>query len=246
MMIQLEDVWFSYREGEWAVSALTTNVSGGLTLVVGPNGAGKSTFLKLVSGIERPDRGRVLVDGVDLWRDEVEGRRGIAYVPEQPDLTPYATILDVLRLVCRVRGLALSDADGVLSRAGLQGLGRRSIRELSMGQRRRAVLAAAWLGTPSLLIMDEPLEAMDRPMRHEIVRWTLDRVDAGAGALVATHDIEPFVERALQVIGFRDGRCALVPLSPRPLNDRLRIVESLSRGENPECQTMLEPVRNLD
>jgi len=245
-MIRLEDVWFSYREGEWALTSLTLELSRCLTLVVGPNGAGKSTLLKLVSGIERPDRGSVLVDGVDLWRHEVEARRGIAYVPEQPDLTPYATILDVLRLVCRVRGIGMEAAERALLRAGLGGLGRRSIRELSMGQRRRAVLAAAWIGEPSLLIMDEPLEAMDRPMRREIVRWTLERVEAGAGALVATHDIEPFVDRASQVIGFRAGRCTLLPLTPRPTPDRLRMVEALSRGETPDDPAWADAVGMVD
>ena len=87
-MIQLDEVFFSYREGEPILAGITVKIPLGLTLVVGPNGAGKSTFLKIVAGIEKPDRGRTLINGYDLWQDEVESRRYIAYVPEQPDLTP--------------------------------------------------------------------------------------------------------------------------------------------------------------
>jgi ABC-2 type transport system ATP-binding protein len=231
-MIKLRDVSFYYREQEPVLGSISLSIPSGLTLVLGPNGAGKSTFLKVVAGIERPDSGTVSVCGHDLWSDELAARRGLAYVPEQPDLTPYATINDILRLVCLLRGEPAGAVREVMERAGLRGLERRSIRELSMGQRRRAVLAAAWLGSPSVLILDEPLEAMDREMRESVVSWTRRAVSDGAAALVATHDIEPFAALASQALAFRDGKCRSVDRLPADLPARLSLFESLSRGRD--------------
>ena len=128
------------------LAGVDLEISPGLTLLLGPNGCGKSTLLKLAAGIERPDSGRVEIDGHDLWIDEVAARRGLAYVPEQPDLTPYATVREILDLVCRLRGEPARARREALERVGLGKLAHRSVRELSMGQRRRAVLAAALRG----------------------------------------------------------------------------------------------------
>ena len=232
-MICLDGVSFGYREGEPVLDNLSLQIPSGLTLVVGPNGAGKSTFLKLVAGIERPDRGTILVDGSDLWREEEAARFNLAYVPEQPDLTPYATIIDVLKLVCRLRHEPLGVAVEVLERAGLRGLERRSIRELSMGQRRRAVLAAAWIGRPRVLVLDEPLEAMDRAMREEVVQWTQKSLAGGASLLVATHELEPFSALATGALAFAGGVCAAKDLLPGDPRMRMELLDSLSRGTGP-------------
>src|SRR5512136_684884 len=102
-MICLRDVHFFYRHGETVLSGATLEIPPGLTLLIGPNGSGKSTLLKIVAGVERPDRGTAAIDGHDLWIEEVTARMSLAYVSEQPDLTPYATIRDVIYLVCRLR-----------------------------------------------------------------------------------------------------------------------------------------------
>jgi ABC-type Mn2+/Zn2+ transport system ATPase subunit len=99
-----------------------------------------------------------------------------------------------------------------------------------MGQRRRAVLAAAWIGSPGVLLLDEPLEAMDRAMREEVLSW-IERSLAGyATVLIATHDIEPFVPKAARAVAFRERRCFLV--DPLPVDPELRLaqLEAISRG----------------
>ena len=103
-MIRFERATLDYGVGRPALAATTLDVESGLTLLLGPNGAGKSSLIKLAAGVERPRAGRVLVDGFDLWTDEVAARRRLAYVPEHPDVTPYASVDEVLGLVCRLRG----------------------------------------------------------------------------------------------------------------------------------------------
>src|SRR6266851_3257861 len=118
-MIRLRDVQFSYRAGERVLNSVSLDIVPGLTLLLGPNGSGKSTLLKIVGGIERPDSGSVELEGLDLWKTEVAARRKLVYVSEQPDLTPYATIRDVIDLVCRLRSEPKDAGDNALERAGL-------------------------------------------------------------------------------------------------------------------------------
>jgi len=166
-----------------------------------------------------------------MWRDEIAARTALAYVPEHPDLTPYATVGEVLGLVCRLRGRPVDDGERALTTVGLEGLGDRSVRELSMGQRRRAVLAAAFIGEPSNLLLDEPLEAMDRAMRSWLTSWITAASERGATVIVATHDVEPFVALARRAIVVARG----VPVSIDPLPGdavaRATLLDRSARGE---------------
>ncbi len=229
-MIRFLDVHYAYRPGEPVLLGANLAIGSGLTLLLGPNGCGKSTLLKLAAGVERPDKGSVEVEGNDMWRMEIAARRSLAYVPEQPDLTPYATIRDILRLVCRLRGEPLERGLEALERAGLGSLSNRSVRELSMGQRRRAVLAAAWIGTPRVVLLDEPLEAMDRTMREHILAWIERLLDNRSAAVIATHEIEPFISKATRAVTVRQGLIESYDALPEEQERRTDLLEALSRG----------------
>jgi ABC-2 type transport system ATP-binding protein len=230
-MIRFRQAAFAYRPEEPVLAGIDLEIPPGLTLLLGPNGCGKSTLLKLASGVERPDAGRVEIDSHDLWTDEVAARRGLAYVPEQPDLTPYATVREILGLVCRLRGEPRSAAEEALDFVGLRDLAHRSVRELSMGQRRRSVLAAALIGTPSHVLLDEPLEAMDRGSRESILAW-IDRLLAvDATVVVVSHDLAPFAPRATRAFTVRDGHALRVDPLPTDPTERLAILEHMARGE---------------
>ena len=229
-MIALRNVRFGYSRTV-ALTCDALDIGSGVTLLLGPNGAGKSTLLKLVAGVEHPASGTVTVDGHDMWGDEVSARAALAYVPEHPDLTPYATVGEVLGLVCRLRGRTLDDGERALATVGLGGLGDRSVRELSMGQRRRAVLAAAFIGEPGNLLLDEPLEAMDRAMRAWLTTWIAAASDRNATVVVATHDVEPFAELAKRAIVVTRGVPELIdPLPPDPAV-RASLLDRSARGE---------------
>jgi ABC-2 type transport system ATP-binding protein len=229
-MISLRNVRFAYGRGADALQCDSLDIPGGVTLLLGPNGAGKSTLLKLLAGVEQPASGTVSVDGHDMWRDEVAARAALAYVPEHPDLTPYATVGEVLGLVCRLRGRPIDEGDRALMTVGLDGLGGRSVRELSMGQRRRAVLAAAFIGTPSTLLLDEPLEAMDRGMRAWLVSWIESAHSRGATTIIATHDIDPFVDIAARAVVTADGVPALHDPLPTERDERRHVLDIWARG----------------
>ncbi|HYX24448.1 MAG TPA: ABC transporter ATP-binding protein [Thermoanaerobaculia bacterium] len=230
-MIRFHGASFSYGKGEPVLAGVDLAISPGLTLLLGPNGCGKSTLLKLAAGIERPDAGRVEIDGHDLWVEEAAARRGLAYVPEQPDLTPYATVREILDLVCRLRGEPREKGREALERVGLGQLAHRSVRELSMGQRRRAVLAAALVGTPTHVLLDEPLEALDRGAREDLLAWVDRLVAARATVVVVSHEIEPFAPRAARALSVQGGRCLDAGPLPADPAARLALLDRLARGE---------------
>ncbi len=206
VVIELQDVAFGYDAARTALEVPSLTIPAGLTLVVGQNGSGKSTLLRLIAGVDPPKRGTIRIESLDLWRDEVEARRTLAYVPETPELTPYATIADVLRLVASLRGVTIDSVVNAIDRVGLFELAGRTVRELSMGQRRRAMLASALVGEPRVIILDEPLETLDGEMRAFVVDWVASLRVAGAAVLVATHDVASFSAIADRTLAVDAGR----------------------------------------
>jgi ABC-2 type transport system ATP-binding protein len=230
IVIRFLNTSFSYEKDERTLHSLNLEIHPGLTLLLGPNGCGKSTLLKLASGVEMPDSGVVSIGGHDLWKNEVEARKNLAYLPEHPDLTPYATIKEILDLVCRLRGVSLAQRDKALEFFGLQHLARRTVRELSMGQRRRAVFSACLIGTPRDVLLDEPLEGMDRYIQKKILDWIKKRTESRATVVVVSHSIEPFVQLASEAVTIQAGRAFRLKGLPADLDKKLSFLEQVAEG----------------
>lgn len=227
-MIRFHAVTFSYSGQGRELDDINLRIGRGLTLLAGPNGAGKSTLLRVAAGIEKPDSGSISINGVDLWEQEAESRAGLAFLPDHADLSPYATLAETLGLVCRVRRQPAGMAEEKLQQVGLGRMKRRSIRELSFGQRRRAMLAAVMIGEPAVLLLDEPLDGMDAEMRPFILDWIRSRLAAGAAILIASHETETFGPLADAGVGMRDGR--VLASVENPQNE---ILVRLARGLPP-------------
>jgi len=229
-MIRLLNVSYSYVAGVRVLENLSLEIPPGVTLLLGPNGSGKSTILKIAAGVESPDAGRAEVDGLDLWRAEAESRRLLAYVPEQPDLSPYASIREILHLVCRLRNQPLQVAEEVLRRVSLEKLASRTVRELSMGQRRRITIAAAMIATPQNVLLDEPLEQMDRQLQDDLLAWIQQLAKHKSTVLIVTHELEPFVALANQVVAPVNGVMTMFAGLPSGNSECLDFLERAARG----------------
>jgi ABC-2 type transport system ATP-binding protein len=229
-MITLRDIEFRYDPSRAALNVPTLDIGAGLTLIVGPNGAGKSTLLRMIAGVERPTRGTVTINGADLWQQEAEARRSLAFVPENPELTPYASVVDVLQLVATLRGAPETAVVEALDRVDLFDAAVRTVRELSMGQRRRAMLATALIGDPRVVILDEPLETLDAAMRVFVRDWVESLRARGAAVLVATHDLASFAPHVDAVVAVRGGELRLHSASGVQPDDRMAWLEGLARG----------------
>ncbi|MDO3704509.1 ABC transporter ATP-binding protein [Micromonospora sp. C28SCA-DRY-2] len=166
--------------------------AGELLTLVGPSGSGKSTVLRLIAGLDRPDRGRVLVDGQDVARVPPH-RRAVAMVFQDYALYPHLTVLGNLTFGLRVRRVPRAEADrrarAAADRLGIAELLDRHPDEMSGGQRQRVALARALLREPSVYLLDEPLASLDAPLRFATRADLLAlHRDLGTTTVHVTHD----------------------------------------------------------
>jgi ABC-2 type transport system ATP-binding protein len=189
-----------------AVDQLSFEIgSGVVTAFLGPNGAGKTTTLRMLLGLVRPDGGQASIWG-NRYADLGEWRQKIGVVLEASGFHPGRTVRDHLRVRCAATGIAFSRADAVLELTGLAGLAGRRAEALSLGERQRLGLAAALLGNPEVLILDEPGNGLD-PAGVAWLRGLLRQL-AGEGrtVLVSSHLLAEMAQTADQVIVIDHGR----------------------------------------
>jgi putative spermidine/putrescine transport system ATP-binding protein len=167
-------------------------LSGEFVTILGPSGSGKTTLLQIVSGLVDPSSGRVFIDGADQARVPAH-RRGIGVVFQNYALFPHLTVAENVAFPLRMRRIAAAalraKLEAALEMVGLAQLRDRFPRELSGGQQQRVALARCFVYAPSLILMDEPLGALDRKLR-EAMQIELKRLhrETGATIIFVTHD----------------------------------------------------------
>ena len=182
--------------------------SGTITGFLGPNGAGKTTTLRMLLGLAAPTKGRALVFErayADLERPALR----IGAVLEATDFHPGRSGRDHLRMLGQAVGVPDSRADEVLALVELQDAARRRVKSYSLGMRQRLGLAAALLGEPDLLVLDEPANGLD----PEGVRWLRDFLRAfaseGRTVLVSSHVLAEVAQTVDQVLIITHGRLVI-------------------------------------
>lgn len=190
-VIAVEDVSFSVQPGE-------------LVGLIGHNGAGKSTTIKVLTGQLKPTGGSATVAGVDVLKDPGGARRKFGYVPEDPQLYDYLTCREFLELVLELRGEG--DLDYGLEVAALGDDADRLIREYSQGMRRRTALAAAVIGRPPVLVLDEALNGLDPPSAARVKSQLRALCDEGCSVVLSTHVLETVEKLADRVVMLARGR----------------------------------------
>ncbi len=165
--------------------------------LVGPNGAGKTTTLSMVTGLLRPDGGRVIVAGADVWADPVAAKARMGVLPDGLRLFERLSGAELLSYLGRLRGLPIetvtSRATELLTVLDLADAGNKLVADYSTGMRKKITLAAAMLHAPAVLLLDEPLEAVD-PVSARVIRTVLGRFTAGGGTVVFSSHVMALVE----------------------------------------------------
>jgi lipooligosaccharide transport system ATP-binding protein len=222
----------------WAVRGVSLDIERGSCFgLLGPNGAGKTTTLKMIYGVLRPTSGTILVDGADIALDPAAARAAMGIVPQEDLLDPD---LDVTRNLefharyCRIpRARAVLKCRDLLASMGLEGYDDRPVSHLSMGLRRRLVLARALLNDPSIVILDEPTRGLDKKSRARYIEMLLQLKAGGATLILATHDLEKaglLCDRAALMEG---GRIRALGTLPEVLEAGASVAHVPPPGEEP-------------
>jgi molybdate transport system ATP-binding protein len=208
------EVTVARQIGEFDLDVAFT-MDSGMSVLFGPSGAGKSLTLALIAGLIRPDIGTIVINGAVVTdcarRIHVSTQeRRIGMVFQDGLLLPHRSVLDNVALAVRQasgRPARRAVARSWLERVGAEGFADRRPGSLSGGQRQRVALARGLAGDPALVLLDEPLSALDSAVRREL--RTLIReviISSGVPAVLVTHDKEEADELGDLVIAYRDGR----------------------------------------
>jgi len=178
--------------------------------LLGPSGSGKTTTLRLIAGFERPDEGRVELSGVDVT-GRAPYERDVNTVFQDYALFPHMSVAENVGYGLRVRGVSRRErkerVDAALEMVRLPGLGARKPVQLSGGQRQRIALARSLVNRPRVLLLDEPLGALDLKLRQEM-QIELKRIqqDVGLTFIYVTHDQEEALTMSDRLAVFSEGR----------------------------------------
>ncbi|MCW2579779.1 MAG: cysA, partial [Blastococcus sp.] len=207
-----------------ALDGLDLDITGGEFLaLLGPSGCGKTTALRAIAGFDRPDAGRVLVDGRDIT-DVPANKRDMGMVFQAYSLFPNLTVAQNVAFGLRVRGRGKAEQSGrareLLDLVGLADRGDRYAHQLSGGQQQRVALARALAVAPQVLLLDEPLSALDAQVRVQL-REEIRRIqlELGITTVFVTHDQAEALSVADRVGVMRNGRLEQVA-SPDELYER--------------------------
>jgi putative spermidine/putrescine transport system ATP-binding protein len=178
--------------------------------LLGPSGSGKTTTLRLIAGFERPDSGRIELGGRDV-SDVPPYARDVNTVFQDYALFPHMTVADNVAYGLRVKGVSRRErqarVESVLDRMRLPGLGGRKPVQLSGGQRQRVALARALVNRPEVLLLDEPLGALDLKLRQEMQLFLKSlQQDLGITFVYVTHDQDEALTMSDRLAVFNHGR----------------------------------------
>jgi putative spermidine/putrescine transport system ATP-binding protein len=214
--VRIESCGKTFTDGTRALEPATLDIARGETLVLlGPSGCGKTTMLRIIAGLELPDAGgRVLFDGNDMTSVPIE-RRNVGMVFQSYALFPNMSVADNIGYGLKIRGVAKQERAArvaeLVALTNITGLENRRIDQLSGGQRQRVALARAVAIRPGILLLDEPLTALDAALRDRL-RGELNRLLRALGitTIYVTHDQSEAMELGDRIVVMQKGAIAQI------------------------------------
>ncbi|HEY4391201.1 MAG TPA: ABC transporter ATP-binding protein [Paenibacillus sp.] len=215
-----------YNRGNWALHDVNLTITEGMVGLLGPNGAGKSTLMRILATLSTPTSGEVLIKGVPLHKAE-DIRRMIGYLPQQFQVYPQLTGTEFLDYVAVMKGISdkkqrKMEIDKLLEQVNLQDKARKKIRTYSGGMKRRLGIAQALIGSPQVLIVDEPTAGLD-PEERVRFRNLLTRFSLGRVVLLSTHIVADIESNCRQIAVLDQGRVRM--------SGELADLQSLGQGK---------------
>ncbi|MBG9830746.1 ABC transporter ATP-binding protein [Bacillus sp. FSL M8-0063] len=204
MKLEIRNVTKSFK-GKIAVNDFSMELQSGECVgLIGPNGAGKSTLIKVISDIINPDVGEVLLNGIKISKM----KREIGYLPQYPNFFHWMTARETLMFMGQLSGMkkeALSKSiPKILEKVGLSGADGSKVSTFSGGMKQRLGIAQALLHKPSLIVMDEPVSALDPIGRREVLNL-IEEIKKDTTILLSTHILSDAEEICERFVMIKDG-----------------------------------------
>lgn len=194
-----------------ALAGVSVELSSGVTGLLGPNGAGKTTLLRILATVLAPDGGSLRTLGMDPTsaRDRTQIRRSMGYLPQEPGFQRGFTVFEFVDYVAILKEMTHTrhrhdEVRRVVDAVDLSSVSGKRVRSLSGGMRRRVALAAALLGDPQLLVLDEPTAGLDPEQRLRF-RELVSRAGEGRTVLLSTHQTEDVAALCQDVVVLHEG-----------------------------------------
>lgn len=209
-MLSIENIHKRY-EGQPLLNGVSFQVGAGETVcLLGPSGSGKSTLLRIIAGLEEAEAGRVTWDGVDLSGVPAH-RRNFGLMFQEYALFPHRSVAENVAFGLRMQNLPKDEistrVNDALARVEMSAFARRRVTDLSGGEQQRVALARALAPRPRLLMLDEPLGALDRTLREQLETFLRGLLhETGIPAIYVTHDQEEAFAIADRLILLHEGR----------------------------------------
>ncbi len=209
-MLKVEQI-FKHYEGKPLLQGISFEVQSGETVcLLGPSGSGKSTLLRIIAGLEEAEAGRVLWAGEDLTGVPVH-QRNFGLMFQDYALFPHRSVAENVAFGLRMQNLPKAETvqrvTEALERVSMESFARRRVTDLSGGEQQRVALARALAPRPRLLMLDEPLGALDRALREQLAEFLRGLLhETGIPAIYVTHDQEEAFALADRLVLLHDGR----------------------------------------
>lgn len=206
LAVEIRGVTHHY-DGHRALDDLTWSApAGAITAVLGRNGAGKTSVIEMAEGLRKPESGEIHVLGAQPWDADADHRARVGVMLQDGGLPMGTKPMALLHHLASFYKNPI-DVDALANRLGIPAFNRTSVRRLSGGQRQRVALAAALVGAPELVFLDEPSAGLDPHARREVWDIIEHERSRGAAVVVTTHSFEEAERLADHVVIMNEGRC---------------------------------------
>jgi len=209
-MLKIENLEISYGESP-VVQNLSTNImKGSLIGLIGPNGAGKTSFLLTISGQFKPQGGTVQYSGYDIYEKNIEFKREIGFVHENPFFYSYLTTIEFLQFVADVKGIPETEAKNqipeLLKLGNIWDEREKLTSNLSQGMKKKLAIATALIGSPQIVFLDEALNGVDFESAFQIKNALKEFVAKGGTVILSTHVLEVIEKICDRYIVLKNGK----------------------------------------
>ena len=195
-MLKLQNISKSYSKGAIkAVDDINLDIkSGEIFGFLGPNGAGKTTTIKMIVGLLKPDSGKIFIDGIDAWKDPIEAKKQISYVPDSPEIYDKLKGIEYLNFIADMyeipKDIRQERIEKYLEIFNLKSAIGDIIGSYSHGMKQKLVLISALIHEPKIFILDEPMVGLDPKSSFQLKEIMRKRCSEGKTVFFSTHILE--------------------------------------------------------